>query len=267
MLLKSGDGVSLWPPSPARATVLLVHSTGPRPQARRVGALALVACRHDRPSRSALTSSGTPSTSSYTNRCSAPRRALGAIQRSFQGDRARVIQYNVADAETRAPRTNLAERQTDLQALLAEYSRPGRRTTPPGRRSRPSSRVLRHGRDGSSSPSADVEATWSRLGAGLPERRSADGDRRPRSSSHGFNRRSPSRAVMEPYAAERVQAAAAAAEADAGQDLASVVRTQIDQPGASASSSRRPSPSWWCGCSPARSARSAGPWRPWRAAT
>ena len=45
-----------------------------------------------------------------------------SIQRSFQGDRVRIVSYNVADAETRATlRTNLDERQIELQALLAEY--------------------------------------------------------------------------------------------------------------------------------------------------
>ena len=51
-----------------------------------------------------------------------PLDTLGAIQRSFQGDRVRIVSYNVADAETRTfLRDNLAERQTESQSLLAEY--------------------------------------------------------------------------------------------------------------------------------------------------
>ena len=51
-----------------------------------------------------------------------PLVALGAIQRSFQGDRVRIVSYNVADAETRAAlRKDLAERQATLQGLLKEY--------------------------------------------------------------------------------------------------------------------------------------------------
>src|SRR5687767_6921471 len=51
-----------------------------------------------------------------------PLVTLGAIQRSFQGDRVRIVSYNVADAETRAMlRENLAERQDQLQALLGDY--------------------------------------------------------------------------------------------------------------------------------------------------
>src|SRR5215217_6167448 len=51
-----------------------------------------------------------------------PLVTLGAIQRSFQGDRVRIVSYNVADAETRAAlRTDLTERQATLQDLLAQY--------------------------------------------------------------------------------------------------------------------------------------------------
>ncbi|KQS58375.1 chemotaxis protein [Geodermatophilus sp. Leaf369] len=49
--------------------------------------------------------------------------ALGEIQRSYQGDRARYITYGLADAETRAAlATELAERQTTLQDQLAGYA-------------------------------------------------------------------------------------------------------------------------------------------------
>jgi len=51
-----------------------------------------------------------------------PLQVLSEIQRSYQGDRARVIQYGIADAETRATlRDELTERQGDLDDLLADY--------------------------------------------------------------------------------------------------------------------------------------------------
>jgi len=54
-----------------------------------------------------------------------PLTELSEIQRSFQGDRARVIQYGFADAGTRATlRDELAERRLEIQALLDRY-RPG----------------------------------------------------------------------------------------------------------------------------------------------
>ncbi|MFB9954829.1 methyl-accepting chemotaxis protein [Cellulomonas denverensis] len=54
-----------------------------------------------------------------------PLQTLSDIQRAYQGDRARVIQYGIADDETRATlRDELTERQADLTALLDEY-RPG----------------------------------------------------------------------------------------------------------------------------------------------
>jgi len=54
-----------------------------------------------------------------------PLTELSEIQRSFQGDRARVIQYGFADADTRATlRDELAERRKEIQALLDHY-RPG----------------------------------------------------------------------------------------------------------------------------------------------
>jgi len=51
-----------------------------------------------------------------------PLQQLTEIQRSFQGDRARVIQYGIADAETRATLADeLTERQGDLAAQIDEY--------------------------------------------------------------------------------------------------------------------------------------------------
>ena len=48
-----------------------------------------------------------------------PMDTLGAIQRSFQGDRARVIQYAIADVATRQElRTELTERRGDIQDQL-----------------------------------------------------------------------------------------------------------------------------------------------------
>jgi methyl-accepting chemotaxis protein len=54
-----------------------------------------------------------------------PLQQLTEIQRSFQGDRARVIQYGIADEETRATLLEeLTTRQQDLAAQIEEY-RPG----------------------------------------------------------------------------------------------------------------------------------------------
>ncbi|MEV7973430.1 methyl-accepting chemotaxis protein [Cellulomonas sp. NPDC089187] len=51
-----------------------------------------------------------------------PLQTLADIQRAFQGDRARVIQYGIADAQTRATlRDELTERQADLTALVEKY--------------------------------------------------------------------------------------------------------------------------------------------------
>jgi methyl-accepting chemotaxis protein len=51
-----------------------------------------------------------------------PLTELSEIQRSFQGDRARVIQYGIADAATRQDlRTELAERRVDIQAQIDAY--------------------------------------------------------------------------------------------------------------------------------------------------
>jgi methyl-accepting chemotaxis protein len=51
-----------------------------------------------------------------------PLAELSEIQRSFQGDRARVIQYGIADAATREElRTELTERRGEIQALIDDY--------------------------------------------------------------------------------------------------------------------------------------------------
>jgi len=131
---------------------------------------------------------------------------LGAIQRSFQGDRVRIVSYNVADEETRGMlRENLAERQGELQALLADYE----------------------------GLQADGEA-WSAVTAGLTAYY-ANAEQQLTAidaggaQSFGFNEEKPlASGVMEPYAAESdAQAAAAAAEAAAGQDLADEVVLEV----------------------------------------
>jgi methyl-accepting chemotaxis protein len=51
-----------------------------------------------------------------------PLTELSEIQRSFQGDRARVIQYAIADVATRQElRTELAERRVDIQEQIDAY--------------------------------------------------------------------------------------------------------------------------------------------------
>src|SRR3954452_24935038 len=51
-----------------------------------------------------------------------PMGTLGAVQRSFQGDRVRIISYGISDLATRATlREDLTKRQGDLQVLVAEY--------------------------------------------------------------------------------------------------------------------------------------------------
>jgi methyl-accepting chemotaxis protein len=51
-----------------------------------------------------------------------PLQQLTEIQRAYQGDRARVIQYGIADAETRATLVDeLTERQADLAAQIEAY--------------------------------------------------------------------------------------------------------------------------------------------------
>lgn len=48
---------------------------------------------------------------------------LGDIQRSFQGDRARIIQYGIADDETRATlRSELVERRAEIDTLIKAYT-------------------------------------------------------------------------------------------------------------------------------------------------
>jgi methyl-accepting chemotaxis protein len=131
---------------------------------------------------------------------------LGAIQRSFQGDRVRIVSYNVADAETRATlRENLEERQGELQSLLAEY-------------------------DGHQ---AD-DAAWTAFTEGL-EAYYANAETQLNAidaggtASYGFNEEKPlATAVMDPYALESdAQAAAAAAEAADGEALADDVVLEV----------------------------------------
>src|SRR5215210_2485264 len=51
-----------------------------------------------------------------------PLAELSEIQRSFQGDRARIIQYGIADVATRQElRTELAERRQEIQAQIDAY--------------------------------------------------------------------------------------------------------------------------------------------------
>ncbi|WP_222194781.1 methyl-accepting chemotaxis protein [Modestobacter italicus] len=135
-----------------------------------------------------------------------PMDTLGAIQRSFQGDRVRIVSYNVADPETRASlRQSLAERQDDLQALIAEY-------------------------DGHQ---ADDDA-WADFTAAVAAYY-AEADRQlaaidAGSAEHyGFNEEKPlASAVMDPYALESdAEAAAAAAEAAAGTELAGRLAFQV----------------------------------------
>jgi methyl-accepting chemotaxis protein len=135
-----------------------------------------------------------------------PMGTLGAIQRSFQGDRVRVISYNVADPATRqALRADLTERQGDLRGLLAEY-------------------------DGHQADDAAWTAFTTALdayyAAADQEMAAIDagGD-----AVYGFNEEKPlASAVMEPYTAESdAQALAAAEEAQAGQDLAGRVLWEI----------------------------------------
>jgi methyl-accepting chemotaxis protein len=130
---------------------------------------------------------------------------LGAIQRSFQGDRVRIVSYNVADEETRGMlRENLAERQGELETLLAEYD---------GRQADDAAWAAFT--DGLAAYYANAESQLAAIDAGGP--------------AYGFNEEKPlATAVMEPYAAESdAQAAAAAAEAAAGQDLADDVVFEV----------------------------------------
>ncbi|MGY2081772.1 methyl-accepting chemotaxis protein [Modestobacter sp. SYSU DS0657] len=135
-----------------------------------------------------------------------PMDTLGAIQRSFQGDRVRIVSYNVADAETRAAlRDSLAERRVELQQLIDEY-------------------------DGHQ---AD-DAAWSEFTSAVTEYY-AEADRQlaaidaGAAQSYGFNEEKPlASAVMNPYAAEsEAEAAAAAQEAAAGEERAGEVAVQV----------------------------------------
>jgi methyl-accepting chemotaxis protein len=135
-----------------------------------------------------------------------PMDTLGAIQRSFQGDRVRTISYAAADVEARtALRADLEKRQGDLQALLAGY-------------------------DGTQ---AD-DAAWTAMTTALTAYYANTGQRLDgidagTASALTFkDEQALSKPVMDPYAAEsEAQAAAAAAEAAAGESLAGRVTTQI----------------------------------------
>jgi methyl-accepting chemotaxis protein len=135
-----------------------------------------------------------------------PMDTLGAIQRSFQGDRVRIIAYSVSDAETRATlRTELTARRETLQDLVADYT----------------------GRE------ADA-ASWAAFTEALTVYY-ATADQQLAGMDAGsidaydFNEEKPlAKAIMDPYAAESdAQAEAAATEAAAGRDLASDVMQQI----------------------------------------
>jgi methyl-accepting chemotaxis protein len=135
-----------------------------------------------------------------------PLVTLGALQRSFQGDRVRIIAYGTADAETRATlRADLEKRQGELQTLVAEYD---------GRQ-------------------ADDEA-WAAMTSALTAYYSGTGQRLDAIDAGtagplGFTEEQPlSKAVMDKYALEAdAQASAASEEAAAGESLAGRVTTQI----------------------------------------
>src|SRR3954447_13207057 len=135
-----------------------------------------------------------------------PLVTLGALQRSFQGDRVRIIAYGTADAETRATlRADLEKRQGELQTLVAEYD---------GRQ-------------------ADDEA-WAAMTSALTAYCSGTGQRLDAIDAGtagplGFTEEQPlSKAVMDKYALEAdAQASAASEEAAAGESLAGRVTTQI----------------------------------------
>jgi methyl-accepting chemotaxis protein len=164
-----------------------------------------------------------------------PLDTLGAIQRSFQGDRVRIVSYNVADAETRATlRTNLDERQTELQALLAEYD--GHQADDAAWTAFNDGLVAYYAMAEDELAAIDVARDAEAAAAvPAPVAKKDDADEEIVAPapvdipSYGFNEEKPlATAVMEPYAAESdAQAAAAAAEAAAGEDLASGVTTQI----------------------------------------
>src|SRR4051794_14250261 len=135
-----------------------------------------------------------------------PMDTLGAIQRSFQGDRVRIVSYNVTDAATRAKlREDLTKRQGELQDLLAQYD---------GRQ-------------------ADDDA-WAAMREGLTAYYAATGQALTAIdtgtlASFGFADEKPlATAVMDPYAAESdAQAAAAATEAAAGRAMAGDIELRI----------------------------------------
>src|SRR5215218_9721191 len=134
-----------------------------------------------------------------------PLVTLGAIQRSFQGDRVRIVSYNVADAETRAAlRTDLTERQATLQDLLAQYD---------GRQADDAAWTAFT--EGITAYYASADQALATIDAG--------------GAKYGFNDEKPlASAVMEPYAAESdAQAAAAAVEAEDGDELAGRVRLEV----------------------------------------
>src|SRR3954447_651994 len=135
-----------------------------------------------------------------------PMDTLGAIQRSFQGDRVRTISYFSADSKARAAlRQDLAKRQGDLQTLLAQY-------------------------DGTQ---AD-DGAWTAMTAALTAYYAGTGQRLDAidagtAGPMSFAEEQPlSKAVMDRYAAEsEAQAAAAEEQATAGETLAGTVTTQI----------------------------------------
>ncbi|WP_298456837.1 methyl-accepting chemotaxis protein [uncultured Cellulomonas sp.] len=87
-----------------------------------VGALALVAVLVSVLSVARLSQLADDAQEIYDDSV-APLSALTEIQRSFQGDRARHLQYAAADAEYRAVLLDeLRTRQGDLRALLEEYA-------------------------------------------------------------------------------------------------------------------------------------------------
>ena len=134
-----------------------------------------------------------------------PLVTLGAIQRSFQGDRVRIVSYNLADAELRATlRDDLTSRQDDLQALLAEYD---------GHQADDAAWAAFT--DGLTAYYAGAEKGLASVDAGGPR--------------YGFAQEKPlASAVMDPYATESdAQAAAASGEAAAGEELAGDLVIQL----------------------------------------
>jgi methyl-accepting chemotaxis protein len=133
-----------------------------------------------------------------------PLVTLGAIQRSFQGDRVRIMAYNTADAATRVKlRADLAKRQKELQALLAKYR--GHEADPTSWSAVTTALTAYY---------AAADQALAGMDAGTAFR---FGDEKPAAT-----------AVMDPYATESdAQATAASHEVQVGQDLARTVTTQI----------------------------------------